>query len=125
MPSNSGSQEPQLPDPFHISLTPENRRRLVEWGDDRRRSQTAADLTEAEALAVANGESYCFLCGRPASSFSAYDTFEDEEKEVPGSRDAYVRREEGTYNPATNRFACDGCYIIIGMPSGPNGWTAP
>lgn len=29
-----------------------------------------------------------------------------------------VRREEGTFNPATGRFWCTQCYIQAGMPLG-------
>lgn len=39
--------------------------------------------------------------------------------------DEYVRREEGTYNPANGHFLCDICYIRAGMPSSPHGWVCP
>lgn len=88
-------------------------------------------LTKAERDAIAGGEPYCFRCGKPASSFSEYcngDCDGDDEcrsgPPYPGAAD-YVREEEGTYNRETNRFACDECYIAIGMPSEPGGWRAP
>lgn len=77
-------------------------------------------LTAEEADLIADGEPYCFRCGKPASSFSAYD-----DEDGIYTRVEMVHIEEGTWNPATNRFACDGCYIAIGMPAGPNGWRAP
>lgn len=100
MPSSNGLPEPQ-PDTEMYALSQDERDRITD------------------------GEPYCFRCGRPASSFPEYEDFENQEEEVPGSRAAYVRREEGTYNSATNRFACDECYIAIGMPAGPGGWVAP
>jgi hypothetical protein len=41
--------------------------------------------------------------------------------------DDYVRAEEGTFNNANGHFACDTCYIRMGMPVGRNGrrWVAP
>lgn len=38
---------------------------------------------------------------------------------------AFVRGEEGTYNPINGHFLCDTCYIRAGVPSSPNGWRAP
>lgn len=77
-------------------------------------------LTPEEQDRIADGEPYCFRCGKPASSFSEYDY-----QFAGGDRADYVRNQEGTYNPETNRFACDACYIAIGMPAGPGGWRAP
>lgn len=92
-------------------------------------------LTGAEMDRIADGEPYCFRCGKPASSFPEYrgraadDGPFESEAEEHASTVAYVLREEGTYNPATNRFACDACYIAIGMPVGEPGdaygWKAP
>ena len=39
--------------------------------------------------------------------------------------DAYVRAEEGTYNPSSGRFLCTECYVNQGMPSSPAGWVVP
>jgi hypothetical protein len=67
-------------------------------------------------------ESTCFRCGKPASAFPEYGPA------MTGSSltaAEYVRAEEGTYNPDTNHFACDECYIAIGMPSSRRGWKAP
>lgn len=84
-------------------------------------------LTRDEEQRLADGEPYCFRCGRPASSFSEYGDFIGVVGSIAGNRAAYVRNEEGTWNPATNRFACDGCYTAIGMPatSSGEGWKAP
>lgn len=80
-------------------------------------------LSIEELDRIADGEPYCFRCGKPASSFPEYI----QAPAYPESAAFYVRQEEGTYNPETNRFACDGCYIAIGMPVGPLGvgWKAP
>lgn len=40
------------------------------------------------------------------------------------AREQWVREEEGTYNAETGEFACDSCYISLGMPSSPMGWKA-
>lgn len=47
-------------------------------------------------------------------------------KDAHMTRDAYVRSQEGTYNSATNAFACTECYMQMGMPSssGVRGWRA-
>lgn len=79
-------------------------------------------LTPQEQDRIADGESYCFRCGRPANSFSEYRVLAQDQSYTAHE---YVLHEEGTYNPATNRFACDGCYIAIGMPAAPGGWRAP
>lgn len=112
MPSEPGSPEP-LPDLIEVELSGETTWHLPPLTADLKA------LTPEEQDRIAEGEPYCFRCGRPASSFPEYRNFTDVEAV------AYVRQEEGTYNPETNRFACDGCYIAIGMPSGPNGWMAP
>lgn len=39
--------------------------------------------------------------------------------------DAYVRAEEGTYNPSNGHFLCTECYMKRGMPTAPGGWVAP
>lgn len=38
---------------------------------------------------------------------------------------AYVKEEEGTYNPNNGHFLCTECYIKAGMPTSPHGWVAP
>lgn len=85
---------------------------------------SSVNLTAEEIDAVGDGEPYCFRCGKPASSFHEYRVMA---ADGFGNEDAagYVREEEGTYNPDTNRFACDACYIAIGMPTAPRGWRAP
>lgn len=66
---------------------------------------------------------HCYRCGRgPEESHEGFYGH-------PGDRyqtgSAYVLAEEGTYNPVTGHYACDECYIAIGMPAGPHGWVAP
>lgn len=145
MPSNDGSQEP-LVERARRPLNPEARERLTEelMGEEplvrrtttsltelrellgrqaRQEREPTSGLTSEELVAIASGEPYCFRCGRPASSFSEYQVLAEVE-DLPNAWQ-YVIQEEGTYNNDTNRFACDGCYIAIGMPAGPTGWTAP
>jgi hypothetical protein len=51
----------------------------------------------------------------------AYGFFAD----IGQSADDYVEQEEGTFDPETGAFLCDGCYIEFGMPTGPRGgWKA-
>ena len=143
MPSSNGS--PGLPDePMHpleeralrsqsIPLTPKTRARIAEaFGFPQPDAEVtaglhASSLTTEEQNRLADGEPYCFRCGKPASSFLMYqdDCVYDVHQENCSCAADYVRSEEGTYNPDTNRFACDGCYIAIGMPAGPDGWRAP
>lgn len=82
-------------------------------------------LTAEERDRVADGEPYCFRCGKPASSFSEYDAYVSESSAAITTRAEAVRAEEGTWNPHTNRFACDACYTAIGTPATPEGWRAP
>lgn len=83
-------------------------------------------LSMVEIDHIADGEPYCFRCGKPASSFPEYWEHPTPRSDGgTGTEADYVRREEGTYNPDTNRFACDACYIAIGMPSALRGWRAP
>lgn len=63
----------------------------------------------------------CFRCGYTASEIPDIVTMALSEKVTP---DEYAM-EDGTYNSVTNHFACDKCYIAIGMPSSPGGWKAP
>lgn len=115
---------------YHERLTPNTMEAIREFVRERYSPGVTApvELTEEEQKRIIEGEPYCFHCGKPASSFPEYDPFENSEREVRGSRADYVRREEGTYNRVTNRFACDECYIAIGMPAAPSGysgWVAP
>lgn len=66
-------------------------------------------------------EIVCFRCGvRPADDYGIRSIAREEEI-TPDEAAA----EDGTYNPDTRTFACDRCYIAIGMPSSPVGWRAP
>ena len=132
MPSEPGSPEPSAEftaDMVHEAMA---RVRKYHYSPERRNAaqfhdpivSTAVALTAGERDRLADGEPYCFRCGKPASSFGEYfGQCDDEFTPIPAAD--YVRQEEGTYNAATNRFACDGCYIAIGMPAGPDGWRAP
>lgn len=85
--------------------------------------KVSADLSPKELDRITDGEPYCFRCGKPASSFSEYEI--GAESEDLANAWQYVLQEEGTYNDDTNRFACDACYIALGMPAAPGGWRAP
>jgi hypothetical protein len=70
------------------------------------------------------------MCGKFAADLEYLDDFireSDDDPTVitPEMREAYVRSEEGTYNPENGHFLCDGCYITAGMPSSPSGWRCP
>ena len=56
----------------------------------------------------------CQGCGKRPEELSEYVN-------NPESMDdplAYVRENEGTYNPANGHFWCTACYIEAGMPLG-------
>jgi len=75
----------------------------------------------------------CPYCKRFAADMDELDGFlfdseEDYADNGPATaemREAYVGKEEGTFNPANGHFACDGCYVAIGQPSSRSGWTCP
>jgi hypothetical protein len=64
----------------------------------------------------------CIKCKRTPDMIYEYVEGAEEMSVTP---DVYVRVEEGTYNPETERFACTNCYIEMGMPTAPQGWRAP
>lgn len=125
MPSEPGSQGPSSSSmSMPMGEFRERAQQILEGHQgvfDRLSAGPREGLTTEEQQAVADGEPYCFRCGKPASSFSEYASNLEECQSYAD----YVREEEGTYNPHTNRFACDACYIAIGMPAGPAGWLAP
>lgn len=65
---------------------------------------------------------WCPGCQRLAADMPELD---DPREGTGHSRAAYVRAEEGTYNPLNGHFLCDACYIEAGMPSTPGGWRCP
>jgi hypothetical protein len=67
---------------------------------------------------------HCIGCGKTPAELSDYT---DLAAAVGMTPDDYVRAEEGTFNNANGHFACDTCYIRMGMPVGRNGrrWVAP
>jgi hypothetical protein len=64
----------------------------------------------------------CAYCGRTPDQIPTYVVCAEESDMTPW---AYVKQEEGTYNHDNGHFACDDCYVEIGMPSSPTGWVAP
>jgi hypothetical protein len=66
----------------------------------------------------------CFYCHRTPAEIPVYVEC-GQANEV--SAEEYVWHEEGTLNRETGHFACDDCYVRIGMPVGERGtrWTAP
>lgn len=62
------------------------------------------------------------MCGRTPGEIFAYIDLAKDEGITP---EAYVVREEGTYNPRNGHFLCDKCYIEAGMPTAPYGWICP
>jgi len=65
----------------------------------------------------------CFRCGSDAER--AFEGYYGHPGDMYETGTAYCLNEEGTYNPDTNHFACDECYIAIGCPSLATGWVAP
>ena len=76
---------------------------------------------QAERFAHAAISPVCIGCGKHPAELEEYV----ENPDADPDPDAYVRREEGTYNPANGHFACTICYCKMGMPSTPRGWKAP
>lgn len=64
----------------------------------------------------------CTGCGKHPDQIEEYVEIAADEDMTP---DAYVRSEEGTYNPENGHFLCTSCYVRAGMPSGERGWVAP
>ena len=66
----------------------------------------------------------CTGCNKTPSQIDEYVDAALDDETTP---DAYVRSEEGTYNPANGHFLCTDCYINAGMPSlpHPRQWRAP
>jgi hypothetical protein len=89
--------------------------------------RTSANPTDADEGYCGNCKAFtgpfCVGCGRRPHEIGVYVDCAATEEITP---DEYVRREEGTYNPATGHFLCDECYIRAGMPVGTDGrWVAP
>lgn len=63
----------------------------------------------------------CAYCKKPPHEIDEYVEMAEIEDMTP---EQYVRSEEGTFNRETGQFACTSCYIAIGMPASPRGWTA-
>lgn len=64
----------------------------------------------------------CGKCGQEPAQNSLIASLATEEGITP---DEYIWQEEGTLNRETGKYACDSCYIAMGMPTTPQGWTFP
>lgn len=64
----------------------------------------------------------CAKCNREPKDIPEY---RDDYKEYGASSPDAMAREDGTFNPDSNSFVCTECYVGIGCPSSPHGWTAP
>lgn len=106
--------------------------RLGSLDDLKRIVQEQLDLPDPEPLtwldeptdpAQRKDEPWDPGCGRYASDIATYATYAQDLGLVISE---YVRREEGTYNPNTNHFLCDMCYIRAGQPTASGrGWKCP
>lgn len=71
----------------------------------------------------------CCRCLREATEISEYLMAAWGEPGTPRPTDEeiedWVWANEGTLNKSSGLFACTSCYIAMGQPSGPNGWTPP
>lgn len=71
---------------------------------------------------------YCVGCDRTPEEIGDYTVMAAMDNMTPSE---WVRREEGTLNPANGHFLCDTCYIKAGQPAGVDGrggpgrWVAP
>lgn len=59
-------------------------------------------------------------CKRAAADIPSVVTEASYQDESPND----YAMQDGTYNPDTNEFCCDECYIALGAPSSPTGWKA-
>lgn len=57
----------------------------------------------------------CKGCGKQPSEIPSVSYFAECENMTP---DEFIKKLEGTYNPKTNLFYCDECYIRLGTPLG-------
>lgn len=69
--------------------------------------------------ATLDGEPFCSFCGRTANQIMEY--WPEITQELATAEEQV--KQDGTYNPEKNQFCCTDCYISIGMPSSPTGWT--
>lgn len=67
------------------------------------------------------GEPVCRYCDLKASENPDTVATAEANEMTP----AELARDDGTYNPHINMYACTPCYIKIGMPSSPSGWQVP
>jgi hypothetical protein len=67
----------------------------------------------------------CIGCGKRPGELEEYAHAARLDNRFNGDVDAYVRAEEGTYNPKNGHFLCTICYVKQGMPSARGGWKAP
>jgi hypothetical protein len=75
---------------------------------------------------------HCCRCGKEPTELNEYRMAAWGEKSqgepgIPEPTDAevlaYFKANEGTLNRRNGLFACTDCYIAMGQPSGPHGWT--
>jgi hypothetical protein len=70
-------------------------------------------------------EPRCHYCDKTASQDAECRASAAAEPDCYPGGPADVAREDGTFNPLTNAYACTLCYIAIGTPSSPTGWRVP
>jgi hypothetical protein len=72
--------------------------------------------------AIKMPEPLCTGCNKKVNELPEYIEAAQDAETTP---EAYVRCQEGTYNPLNGHFLCTDCYIAQGMPTAPGGWVAP
>lgn len=83
---------------------------------------TDMDLWPTGAPVKVEGMPICFNCHKPADQIPGWDV----EAKIEGISIEAFARQDGTYNPVSNQFCCDECYMALGTPSAPGrGWRAP
>lgn len=73
----------------------------------------------------------CCRCLKEGSEINEYvmqawgEKGEGEPEPTRAEVEDYIWDNEGTLNRSSGLFACTGCYIAMGQPSSPTGWTPP
>ncbi len=58
---------------------------------------------------------HCKVCKKEPKDLGSVVYFASLENMEP---DEFVKENDGTYNPTTEEFFCNTCYISVGMPLG-------
>src|SRR4051812_10901440 len=93
----------------------------VNSGDAAQKISGAREILEGRTMTT-KPTPHCIGCNKDASEMEEYI---DAALANDTGVNAYVRAEEGTYNPENGHFLCTPCYAKAGCPTSPRGWRAP